>query len=176
MSKYSFETKLAAVKLNQQGYGAIEIAKKLHVKSQNQVRDWLLVYKTYGVTGLRRKITSKTYSGDFKLEVLNWRKANNQSYNQTALHFHVFPASTIANWQYVYNKGGVEALFTKRGRPPMTKKPKKQKKLTSSELSELKKLRLENRALRVENAYLKKLDALVQKRGHLPKKDGSSKN
>jgi transposase len=176
MSKYSLETKLAAIKLNQQGYGAIEIAEKLHVKSQNQVRDWLLKYKAYGVPGLRKQITNKTYSGDFKLEVLNWRKTHNQSYDQTALHFHVFPASTIARWQLAYNKDGVEALFTKQGRPPMTKKPKKQKKLTSSELSELKKLRLENRALRVENAYLKKLDALVQKRGHLPKKDGSSKN
>lgn len=175
MTKYLLETKLAAVKLSQQGYGAEEIVKKLHLKSHNQVDNWLLKYKAYGVSGLRKSLTRKTYSGDFKLEALNWRKTHNQSYRQTALHFHVFPASTIANWQRSYNKGGVEALFTKRGRPTMTRKPKKQK-LTASELSELKKLRLENRALRVENAYLKKLDALVQKRGHLPKKDGSSKN
>lgn len=50
------------------------------------------------------------------------------------------------------------------------------RKLNKSELSELERLRLENRALHVEVEYLKKLDALVQKRGHLKKKDESSQN
>ncbi|WP_181413625.1 MULTISPECIES: hypothetical protein [Lactobacillus] len=47
----------------------------------------------------------------------------------------------------------------------------KKHKYTSQELTELERLRLENRALHVENEYLKKLDALVQKRGHRTKKD-----
>ena len=49
------------------------------------------------------------------------------------------------------------------------------KQAEKSELSELERLRAENRALRVENEYLK-LDALVQKRGHRKKNIKSSKN
>ena len=45
-------------------------------------------------------------------------------------------------------------FFIKQGRPTMHKKAK-HKKLNKSELSELERLRLENRALHVEVEYLK---------------------
>lgn len=46
----------------------------------------------------------------------------------------------------------------------------------SKQLSELERLKAENRALRVENEYLKKLKALVQHRGQSKKNIKSSKN
>ena len=49
------------------------------------------------------------------------------------------------------------------------------KQAEKSELSELERLRAENRALRVENEYLK-TRCLVQKRGHRKKNIKSSKN
>ena len=97
------------------------------------------------------------------------------SYQATALKYGISNTGIIANWQRAYKEGGIDALFIKQGRPTMHKKAK-HKKLNKSELSELERLRLENRALHVEVEYLKKLDALVQKRGHLKKKDESSQN
>ena len=44
------------------------------------------------------------------------------------------------------------------------------------QLSELDRLKAENRALKVENEYLKKLEALVQRRGQSKKNAKSSKN
>ncbi|MCJ2385277.1 hypothetical protein [Lactiplantibacillus plantarum] len=44
------------------------------------------------------------------------------------------------------------------------------------QLSELERLKADNRALKVENEYLKKLEALVQRRGQSKKNIKSSKN
>ncbi len=46
----------------------------------------------------------------------------------------------------------------------------------SKQLSELERLKAENRALKVENEYLKKLEALVQLRGQLKRNIKASKN
>ncbi|KRL72638.1 hypothetical protein [Ligilactobacillus saerimneri] len=52
----------------------------------------------------------------------------------------------------------------------------KNNRQASKQLSELERLKAENRALRVENEYLKKLEALVQRRGRLKKSTKSFKN
>lgn len=176
MVKYSIETKLEAVSLYQNGIGTREIRARLGIKSDSLIYSWIEQYKKHGKTGLKTKRTKNKYSGQFKLEVLNWRKQHNESYQRTAAHFNVSNTGIIANWQRAFSQGGIDALNVKLGRPPMQKKKAKKKRYDKSELSELEKLRLENHALHVEVEYLKKLDALVQKRGHLPKKDKSSKN
>ncbi|MCM2629807.1 transposase, partial [Lactiplantibacillus plantarum] len=66
------------------------------------------------------------------------------------------------------------ALFTRRGRANhmMTNHNHQARK----QLSELERLKADNRALKVENEYLKKLEALVQRRGQSKKNIKSSKN
>lgn len=54
----------------------------------------------------------------------------------------------------------------------MNKSPKKAVKNTSSELSELERLRLENRQLRIENGYLKKVEVLARRKDAQRKKNG----
>lgn len=54
------------------------------------------------------------------------------------------------------------------------KPAKKPVKYTSSELSELERLRLENRQLHIENDYLKKVEALARRKGAQRKKNGPS--
>lgn len=173
MSKYLLKTKLEAVDLYQRGFSTKEIQEKLHITSRRSIDGWINNYQQYGNRGLEKSFSKTRYSGQFKLEVLNWRKEHSASYQITANHFNIKQLSTIANWQRKLNEGGVDALFIKQGRPLMHKKKIKAKKhkYTSQELTELERLRLENRALHVENEYLKKLDALVQKRGHRTKKD-----
>ena len=85
---------------------------------------------------------------------LNWRKRHKASYPETALQFDISDPGTIVTWQRKLDTKGVDALFTRRGRAKhMTTNNNKQAE--KSELSELERLRAENRALRVENEYLK---------------------
>lgn len=175
MTKFSFEIKKLAVNQYLQGIGSTTIARKLGIKRHDTVLMWVARYRKYGINGLKIRRSTHDYDGNFKLKVLNWKKQNQASYATTALKFDISNYGTIANWQRKFERGGVRALFTRRGRPRrMTNNHGKHDNQTS--LSELERLRAENRALRVENEYLKKLDALVRKRGHRKKNTKSSKN
>lgn len=175
MTKFSFKIKQKAVEQYLQGIGSTTIARNLGIKNDSTVLMWIARYQKFGIEGLKIRQPKYEYDGHFKLRVLNWKKQHQASYPATALHFDISNAGTIAAWQKKWNEGGIQALFTRRGRSTkMATNHNKQANRTS--LNELARLKAENRALRVENEYLKKLDALVQKRGHRKKNTKSSKN
>ena len=173
MNKITFEEKLKIVKENQEGYGLIYLSKK-HGISKDTIRSWVDSYKILGEEGLKKSIKDNSYSGEFKLSVLEYRQINGLSYQETAEHFKIKHPSTIACWQRQYKEKGFEGLCGKRGRPKtigdsnMTKD--KMNELTPSEREELIKLRQENLYLRARLEYEKKLEALVQKRLQKTKK------
>lgn len=174
MTKFSFEVKLKAVQMYLKGIGSGTVAKRLGIRDNKSVLMWAARYRKYGVKGLEIRRPKYDYDGDFKLKVLNWKKQHKASYTQTALQFDISSAGTIGAWQRKLNQHGVKALFTRKGRAKhMTTNHNRQ---ASKQLSELERLKAENRALRVENEYLKKLEALVQSRGQLKKNIKSSKN
>lgn len=175
MTKFSFELKKLAVEQYLRGIGSTTIARNLGIKDHHSVLMWVSRYKKFGIDGLKIRQSKYDYDGYFKLKVLNWKKQNQASYSATALHFDISNVGTIAAWQKKWNDGGAQALFTRRGRAKkMT--TNRNRKSNQTSLSELERLKAENRALRVENEYLKKLDALVQKRGHRKKNTKLSKN
>ena len=171
MTKFSFEVKLKAVQMYLAGIGSSTIARRLGIKGKKSVQIWVARYRKYGVQGLEIRSPKFDYDGNFKLKVLNWRKQHKASYPQTALQFDISNPGTIANWQRKFNERGIEALFTRRGRATTNHNQQARK-----QLSELERLKAENRALKVENEYLKKLEALVQRRGQSKKNIKSSKN
>ena len=66
----------------------------------------------------------------------------------------------IANWNRAFNEDGIEGLKPKqKGRPSMSKLPKKKNMNNSQKMSREQELERENELLRLENAYLKKLKA-----------------
>ncbi len=174
MAKFNFDTRLKAVQLYLAGIGSTTVAQRLGIKQRNYVLMWVARYQKYGIKGLEIRQPKYDYDGKFKLRVLNWKKQYKASYSQTALHFDISNAGTIANWQKKFDQGGTQALFTRRGRAKhMTTNHNRQ---ASKKLSELERLKAENRALKVENEYLKKLEALVQSRAQSKKNIKSSKN
>ena len=174
MTKFSLEVKLKAVQIYLSGIGSPTVARRLGIKGKTSVQTWVARYRKYGVQGLELRSPKYDYDGDFKLKVLNWKKQNKASYSQAALQFDISNPGIIANWQRKIKERGIEALFTRRGRVNhMTTSHNRQAK---KQLSELKRLKAENRALKVENEYLKKLEALVQRRGQSKKNTKSSKN
>lgn len=173
MKKITYEEKLKIIKEYEEGYGYNYLAKKYSVYKYT-IRNWVQSYRILGEEGLRKSVTDNSYSGEFKLSVLEYRQINGLSYQETAKHFKIKQSSTIAGWQRQYREKGFEGLCGKKGRPKkpgdsnMTKD--KAKALTSSEKEELIKLRKENLYLRARLEYEKKLEALVQKRLQKTKK------
>lgn len=158
MAKYSTEFKLQVVNEYLQGtLGYRLLAKKYQMPSPSPIKAWVRQYNQNGKSGLEPK-ENQEYTGEFKLNVLNYMKTTGASYSQTAIHFGMLEIGTIANWNAAFLKDGVGALFRPKGRPqnPMTKlKATKQPKTLTREQQ----LEEEIKLLRIENEYLKKCHA-----------------
>ena len=99
-------------------------------------------------------------SFDERVEIVQYCIAHDRNYSETAIKYGV-SYQQVRNYTVKYESGGVDALQDRRGRS----KPKE-------EMSELEKLRAENRILRAEKAraemeasFLKKLDEIERRRG-----------
>lgn len=102
---------------------------------------------------------------------MEWRQKNGASLIETALHFDGSNVGTISIWlAKKFDEGGIEALYKRRGRPKqMIQNLKENKHSKTKKLSELDRLKEENKLLKIENEYLKKLDALIQEPNHTDK-------
>lgn len=165
MVKFSNELREKIVLDYLSGGGGFKfLAKKYGIGSHKTIFEWVNRYKKYGGSALDIRSPKNAYDGNFKLEVLKWMKTNRASLTETALQFNISTTSTILSWERKYEEEGVEALFRRRGRPEqMTNSLDHQhNQRKNGELSEIEKLKQENRLLRIEIEYLKKLKALMR--------------
>ena len=159
MAKYDVAFKLTVVKAYLAGEGSYRmLADKFDIPNHSIVIKWVKKYETLGESGLKRKITDKTYSVQFKLDVLHYKIRTGESYQDVAIKFGVSEPSIIANWLRAWQKDGVGGLSKPKGRPTMSKKNNIQKN-RGEKLTKEQELERENELLRAENAYLKKLQA-----------------
>jgi transposase len=167
MAKYSLETKLKAVNdVLELGMSSGAVAKLLNT-DKSVVRRWVTRYEELGVEGLSMK--SGTYSGDFKVRVVQYIHENGASLFSAAVHFGIPSQSTVSKWERIYWEEGPQALYKdNRGRKRKMPKDKIQKPKMDKKAEE--DLMAEVQRLRMENEYLKKLNALVQAREKSAKK------
>ena len=161
MSKYTYEEKLEAV-LRVIDYG-MSCPESAHIlgTAVAVVQRWVARYKQFGAEGLLMK--HGTYSGDFKLSVIEYMHDNHLSLFQTAVKFGIPSDATLGKWERIYYEEGAQGLYTdRRGRKPKMSSTKPKKKILNNETKE--DLIAEVQRLRMENEYLKKLQALVQER------------
>ena len=158
MNKITYEEKLKIVKENQEGYGQIYLSRKYEVP-RDLIRSWLHSYEILGEEGLKKSKTHTSYSGKFKLSVLEYRQINGLSLLETAKHFKIKQPSTIAGWQRQYKEKGFKGLCGQKWRPKKLGDSNMAKdkinKLTTTEKEELIKLRQENIYLRARLEYEK---------------------
>ena len=154
MSKYTNEFKLKLVLEHKEQKLSARTLQKKYGPDQSEIRQWIAQYELNG------KFTepSRSFSGEFKLKVLNYQQEHSLSSYQTALIFGITKAATIRAWRKKYITGGSKALFSKQGR--RSKMPKKS--LIPNKPREEWTEQEELAYLRMENAYLKKYLALVQ--------------
>ncbi len=164
--EYSVELKAAAVNdyLNGMGSHAL-ICKKYGIASRTQLQNWIKMYNSHrelrpsrgqGSDIYMTKGRNTTYGE--RVEIVSFCIANGNDY-AAAIEKYGVSYQQIYSWVRKYNEKGAEGLIDKRGK----RKPE-------SEMTELEKLRAENRMLEArnkrletENAVLKKLEEIERR-------------
>jgi transposase-like protein len=169
MSKFKTEEKIQIVLRYLEGNGSIEkIAEEVRV-SKTILSGWVRLYEQHGIEAFIKSYTN--YSGEFKLNVLNYMNETGTSSYDTAAIFNISSPGMVRNWRKAFETGGIDALHSKKkGRPSMKKVSKLNKEQQLPVEGSIEALRAENDRLRMENAYLKKLNALVREQEKLQTK------
>lgn len=143
-----------------------ELAVRFKIPSFETVRKWVLQYNDCrnlkgsgsGGTAIMTKGRKTTY--DERVEIVSFCIENNNDYYLAAEKYKV-SYQQVYSWVRKYKSEGVKALKDRRGRT----KPE-------TEMTELEKLRAENRILKAKNKqqrmeidFLKKLDEIERRRG-----------
>ncbi|OOB01196.1 helix-turn-helix domain-containing protein, partial [Burkholderia cenocepacia] len=143
------------------GIGIKSLAAR-HGVGRTVIRRWVASYREHGSAGLHKKHTH--YDAQFKLSVLQRMWQDELSYGQVSALFDIRGAGSVAGWERLYHKGGIDALSPRRrGRPRKmaTSLPPKPTEAGTPDERSREELLKENEYLRAEVAYLKKLDALL---------------
>lgn len=165
-SKYSVTLKESAVKEYQSGNGTLmEICKKYRIKSTRQLRNWILKYNSHeklkasGTGGRPIMTNGRKTTYDERIEIVKYCIEHQNDYVETAQKYQV-SYQQVYSWTSKYESHGIEALQDRRG-----------KRKHENELSELEKLKAQNKLLEAENRrkqmeidFLKKLDEIERRR------------
>lgn len=166
-SRYSSMLKQAAVNEYLSGkYTAPEILKKYKIRSETQLRRWIWKYngheelKSFG-TGENIIMTKgRKTTFDERVEIVQYCIAHDHNYAETAKQYQI-SYQQARSYTVKYESGGVETLKDNRG-----------KRKSEDEMSELERLRAENRILKAEKehaemeaSFLKKLEEIERRRG-----------
>lgn len=159
--RHNLESKLMIVRyVLEENHSLWEAADFFGVAYQT-IRMWVKHYENEGISGLT--IKNKTYSGEFRVYVIEYMRKHNLSLVEIAIRFSLPDHTRIRIWNKIYDEKGPQYLLEEhRGRKKMKSKRKKKSSnaLTSTEKELLKKIKY----LETENAYLKKLNALIQEK------------
>lgn len=173
MVKYSFEFKMRVVKEYLDGQGGYKKLSKKHGIHRRLVERWVANYRQYGDKGLARSRQQKSYTFEFKLNVVELYLRSELSYQEIAFQVGMTNPTLIARWVIDYRAAGPAALRPKKkGRKRSMNKDKIIQEIEKSDSEEqkelLKQLQEENLHLRIENAYLKELRRLrLEEETHL---------
>jgi transposase len=165
MTKYSLETKLAAVRAYLEGVDSFKVTAQKYNVSVSMLKKWVTKYREHGSEAFQKMYTN--YSMEFKMDVINYMNETGASIEAASAVFNIPSSSTVWNWRYLFETQGMDALQPKKKeRPSMKKETKKSQRVEGSQEA----LLAENERLRMENAYLKKLHAFIQEKEKLQNK------
>ena len=155
------------------GQGGYKNLSKKHGIHRRLVELWVANYRQYGDKGLARSRQQKSYTFEFKLNVVELYLRSELSYQEIAFQVGMTNPTLIARWVIDYRAAGPAALRPKKkGRKRSMNKDKIIQEIEKSDSEEqkelLKQLQEENLHLRIENAYLKELRRLrLEEETHL---------
>ena len=162
MSKLTRKDKIEIYERRKKGETISSLTKAFDLHGSN-IRYLIALIKKHGYDILR-KDKNRTYSKDFKLQIINRILINHEAVKSVALDIGLISSGILHNWLSKFKENEYNVIEKKKGRKPKSMtKPKKNNK-TLSEKEKIKQLEDEILYLKAENEYLKKLRALVQER------------
>jgi len=140
-----------------------DICKRYKILSVNQLRSWIKKYNSHekfkSVRGGRVMAKGRKTTYEERIEIVTYCTEHDDDYAGTAEHFKV-SYQQVYSWMRKYYTFGPDGLIDRRGRT----KPE-------TEMSDLERLRAENRVLKaenrrreLENIFLKKVDEIERRR------------
>jgi transposase-like protein len=146
-------------------HSQVELCGKYGMKSTRQLRNWIAKYngheklKSSGTGGIPIMTQGRKTSFEERVEIVQYCIEHQNNYVETAQKYHVSYQQAYS-WTTKFETQGVEALQDKRGkRNPLEK------------MSELEKLKAENKLLEAKNKrqqmeidFLKKLEEMERRR------------
>lgn len=165
--QYSKELKEQAVLDYLYGRGSQqEICQRYGIRARSKLHNWIMRYNGHeepgasGTGGTIIMTNGKKTTFNERAEIVQYCIAHDHNYAETAAKYGI-SYQQARNYTIKYETGGIDALVDRRGR----KKP-------LDEMSELERLRAENRILcaekkqaEMEASFLKKLDEIERRRG-----------
>jgi transposase len=167
-NRYSMELKVAAVEAYLRGDGSqVEICKRHNIRSRAQLQDWIMLYNGHkelrAIGGQGRGIymtKGRLTTLDERIELVSYCIAKGKDYGAAIAKYGV-SYQQIYSWVRKYEAKGVEGLIDNRG-----------KRKLLDEMTEVERLRAENKILKAKNeqkdmeiAVLKKIREIEGRRG-----------
>ena len=165
-ASYSPEFKQRVVAAYLKGEGSyLELSIKYKIPTWDTVRCWVMKYngheklKASGTGGYSIMTRGRKTTFDERVEIVQHCIAHNHNYNETAIKYDV-SYQQVRNYTIKYESDGVGALKDNRG-----------KRKALEQMTELERLRAENKILRaekeraeMETRFLKKLEEIERRR------------
>lgn len=165
--RYSKELKEQAVLDYLAGKGSLQsICQRYGIKAKSKLQEWIKKYNGHdelisrGTGGSPIMTQGRKTTFDERIEIVQYCIAHDHNYAETSEKFQI-SYQQARSYTVKFESGGIEALRDRRGH----KKP-------TDELTELERLRAENKILRaqkeraeMEAAFLKKLNEIERRRG-----------
>jgi len=138
-------------------FSQYEVCEKYGIRSRTQLRKWILQYnshekiKSSGAGGISIMTKGRTTTFEERIEIVKYCIEHNRNYNETADKYKV-SYQQVRSWTVKYEQSGVDALFDRRG-----------KHKSDDELTELEKLKAQNKLLEARNKRLEMENELLKK-------------
>lgn len=155
---YSEELKYAAVKEYLQGtVSLLDVCKKYNIRSFAQLSNWILKYnsheklKSSGSGGRIIMTKGRITTFEDRIEIVKYCIEHDRNYNETAEKYKV-SYQQVRSWTIKYDELGVDALLDRRG-----------KRKAEGQLTELERLKAQNKLLEAKNKRLEMENELLKK-------------
>lgn len=124
--------------------------------NRREIAKWIQRYRLNGVAAFKRRRHKRTFTTDFKLNVIDYYQTHEDSMTEVAARFDVLTAQ-VSRWRSQFERDGITALKPHpKGRPSKMKYTKKQARQLANK-SELERLK-EELAKKNQELYDTKLD------------------